>query len=308
MQEDYGGHVGKEFYSKIQPQILDYIYKICKSGQQKILEHNNITEIEIKAFFDLLIDTLGEERHFVAQATNSQFYELFGVRKFSNVNPMMDTVVPASGIWVSWYTLFRKQVDEILTNSHIHSEQDEDQPREIVTLTLGQKAVDMMEYDGIHKFYFRHINDASFSDAFALHSPRQGDRAAGYYWIGKTWNDGKLYCYHRAVTESIINDGFEDFKRIIYWNHCLSQDELIRPLASLLWSMSHSSTYPRGQAAITKWLLAGLIKTKGYTLAFSDAWNPDFGNAPPDQQALSELDQEKFIEDCLREGNIILGK
>jgi hypothetical protein len=74
----------------------------------------------------------------------------------------------------------------------------------------------------------------------------------------------------------------------------LSEDRLKEELAKLLRFFSVTSTFRRGQAAITDWLLKSLASARGYELTFSDKWRgPKFPN--PDMHALMEFDIETLI-------------
>jgi hypothetical protein len=76
----------------------------------------------------------------------------------------------------------------------------------------------------------------------------------------------------------------------------LSEDHLKEELAKLLRFFSISSTFERGQAAITDWLLKSLARARGYELTFSEKWRgPSYPN--PDMHALMEFDIETLIRD-----------
>lgn len=300
----YGGDLGQSLYNQMQPQILFLLDQRCRSFKA---EANNPANEDIKVFFNDLLNLMGTQRHWIAQLTETESSGKFGSRNWDNEdNPlMMDTM--SSSYWKPWYSLIHAKVSEILKENDLDHDLKQllsKCKQEKTTLQHKSLALDLFNIDGEIRGVLRHERD--------IYKP--GDlRQAAIYHIRPFKNPTSFFdemygvsCYHRHFSSQVTDQGLEDFTNALY---AKNDEELKQSLAGLLWKISHSSTFERGQAGITEWLLKVLAQINGYTLKFSDDWNPKKGEyASPDQHALAELDYQEFVNDSVLNGKIVLEK
>lgn len=315
----YGGPKAWQFFASAEPLVLDFINDYIKRLSQNLSYREDHLSY-IKFHFNELINRIGLERAKIAVLTGTKDSHLFGSRGFNQENPLLnDTFIKDMPPWPAWYEAISSKVRKIVSGKESEMfESARKAPNHLTTIEDNNIALDLYAVDTMKYFvYLRHKNDPNYLQTFS--GPRENHRlnsqAAAYFWeslrtlpgsivpfgFKNNWLKGQpITCYHRHHSTSVVEDGLQDFTDIILWNKGPeNDDQLVGLFASLLWKMAHSSTYLRGQASLTKWLLVGLAKAIGYQLTFVPATDPKYAHLPEDQQALSELDRQTFIKDCI---------
>ncbi|MDR3285600.1 MAG: hypothetical protein LBS83_02865 [Holosporales bacterium] len=94
-------------------------------------------------------------------------------------------------------------------------------------------------------------------------------------------------------SESSIESIFDSFKKACESD---TKGDLISHILEFIYDFSISSTYFRGQAAITLWIVRGIAKSKGYNIEFINGWKFENKGYPYDVAALITSDKETFCK------------
>lgn len=328
-EESYGGPLGTEFFDLMQSAFLKEFCEKLKAVKVTLPKKEVVSDDALKTIFSDLLSDLGKERGYIAKITGTEVSHKFGSRNFSSENPgLMDEIFVKEGwaAWTQWHQLLKAKVQEITKGVSLAKTYKDARAKGITTISYGNVALDVTPFGSDnYGIYLRNHKDNPIAEAFdAKPYPRTGDQSVGYYWTLRGSNVNSLFprnelerisCYHKPgvgqptlVSQEIISLGLSNFKNLLYWDGSSVNDLVIGHFASLLWKMSHSSIYERGQSAITKWFLGSLAKIHGYELKFSDQWDAQLGNATEDMQAMLEFDRETFVNNCVAKGLIKLEK
>lgn len=311
---DYGGSLGNKLYHRLTKEaVIPFGVSLCTS-----FSNNNL--LPVVNIFESIIRTFGEIRRYLAilTSTNNAFY--FGTENTRIAQPVMMDLFSINHPWPAWYQeieqrLIResKEINLIETISLLKE-------GDMRTLNLKKSVIDIKKLDkNRYGFYYRASSSLPYSQAFPSDGSdtKKADTSASYWWIQTSpfvhsfFEDQgdkrgiELRCYHTSSVSPVTqnNDATHYFNILLHGKDYRSK-ELLKAYSGLLWMMSHSSYFARGQAAITEWLLHALALHNNHSLIFSDAWSPEKGGIQPDQAALSEFDRRLFIKDCIKNQRI----
>lgn len=295
----YGGQAGHQIFLAysdriIKPSLTYFLKKI-----QDLYARTPLSKISFENLVDSVLTNLGEERLFIANLTNKD--ARFGRKLINSTQNMQDPIHDKS--FPAWnhmlQTLLQNKFQSILTahgqtsieKTLFLEKLDKATSGTIVFVPFGGNSLWLS--GGMNLLYDTGGFVINLSEKFLDNITEETIKACQH----------KITFYHVSYIKDFYKIITPDFQKALLWN---GKDLVVLKtyLARILFTMAHSSTFMRGQAAITEWLLASLSLAHGYQLKWSNVWtSPQFPS--PDQHALSTFDIGVFINNFIENAHLV---
>jgi hypothetical protein len=278
-KEGYGGTLGNSFYQAYVSEVVDPVLSHFLGGIQGYINDDNAETI-----LDTLFTWTGTERNYIAITTNTEASSRFGKRYKTPSDDSIEMIdILHSNSFPEWFAVLQETLQEkggdILSKEHERQDKNITSSLPYLELALPYIGKCKIKPHMIDRFYLRSLeSDTSGSFEF-LYEENQNE---GFELTGGIF-------YHLPVGDRKVESISPSFLRTF---NAETQDDLKSSLAEFIWILSHSSTFMRGQAAITGWFAQALARVRGYNLSYSPDWL-DIMNL--DQHALTALEMDEFI-------------
>lgn len=288
----YGGPVGHQIFTAYSNNIVKPVLTLFLENVQDMNAETLLSDISFENLMDSLFMNLGDERLEIAKLTNRD--TRFG-RKFSySTQEMRDPINEQS--FPAWNRLLQSQLHDIFQKILNDSGKDTIEATTFLQKLDGQESETML---------FKTFGGNSFC-ILGGETPYLGYMGCYIVNLAEEFLNNithesikayqhRIIFHHANYREDFYKVITPDFQKALLWDK--KDTEILKThLARILFLMAHSSTFMRGQAAITEWLLAGLSLAHGYQLKWSETWTgPNFPN--PDQHALTIFNIDVFVNE-----------
>jgi hypothetical protein len=281
-KEGYGGTLGNSFYQTYVSEVVDPVLSHFLGGIQGYINDDNAETI-----LDTLFTWTGKERRYIAITTKTKSVNEFGTRykKLSDDSMQMMDIL-RSNTFPKWFAVLQEVLQE--QGEDILSKEHERQDKNLQWYSSSLPYLELaLPYIGKCKI------TPHMRDRFSLSSLEPGTSSYYELFYKENQNEGIELTGgifgHLPARNSKVDSISPSFLRTFYAE---TQDDIKSSLAEFIWKLSHSSTFMRGQAAITGWFAQALARVRGYNLSYSPDWL-DIMNL--DQHALTALEMDEFI-------------
>lgn len=323
----YGGDIGNQAFQEmfqfvIKPEILIFmrIIKRTIAGNS----HLPLSKLSICHF---LLKLVGLERNVIAELTKTHKAEEFGI--MSCDSKIYHYIHDEISVWPKWHDAFLKKLKNIFETYSCSENQpliasdsqlkyllvNKKNPKKIVTFFVDH--ISQNEYKcrllAGDKLTMDHKNanlsSVVFSwtfDANSIYDVYQEtfDNIAKYdnlIDVDKLKLPINPYCNHMAYYEP-HSKIFDPLYSAITWNKMTDNtNDLKMYLGQFYWQISHSTTYFRGQSAISNWIIKTIFESFAfYNLSYFT------GDITNDQFALLCLFENDFVDDFVDKIRLIM--
>lgn len=296
----YGGESGKKIFAIYTNQIIIPTLTQFLKETQLVHKTELLNDIILGSIVNSLLDILGNSRLSIALLTNKD--RSFGTKFCHSRQEMRDPINERS--FPAWNRHLQFLLQNIFQKNLNDDSGNTIEPTTFLQKLNGQKCgailvkesgTNSLCLSGEETPYHMYMGgfNVNLSEEFLSNITHESIQTYQH----------KITFYHASYREDIYKIIAPDIRVALLWDK-REPAILKKYLARILWIMAHSSTFMRGQAAITEWLLTGLSLAHGYQLKWSDAWtSPQFPS--PDQHALTTFDINVFINNFMENTKLI---
>jgi len=284
------------------PLVADLLSRFVKqAGSSK--DHAQVTAL----FTDTLLDVIAEERRFTAETARHPMRASFGARMRPDAPHMHDDV--NNPMYLPWKKTIEGKMMAALTREW-HAFVRANPKGTFMELLYSKKQIaqgkGFAEFPSADGTFVVRLDLSKLPLSGSIRSNPDRDDVSHYEFGWATEGDAarrlegpiriaNLTCIHphtesRIACESIASNAVA----ALDWKQTDGLNALKREIGAVIFKMSHSSTFMRGQASITEMLCKALAGHHGFRLEFSGDWTAP-SHPSPDNWALSEFDMESFI-------------
>ncbi|MDR6539502.1 hypothetical protein [Variovorax soli] len=304
----YGGTLGHAIFDEVIRRHTIPTLKACLArffDDACGLSYDELKDA-LRVFLPVLLDVAAQDRRAVATMSGTADAHEFGAPPPVKDLGMCDSIgmdwKPWSGIvFDKVFSLLGPHVEPFFSNHSKPTFSEFLRSREVSQDEQGRKVVVFADSDKAMRLTFDLTNPESGSAM--LNSMPYSGRTAFYTFEWSTKGaDGRLNmsdlkCFHPpAMAIDALHEIAPHVLSALAWTPACGVDDLQDSLAKILHTMSHSSTFHRGQASIVEMLIQSIALLHDFRVDFSPAWSRP--NAQPDQHALSEFDLHRFVLDA----------
>lgn len=294
----YGGYTGREYFKAYTNYLLIPTMTEFINALIRVKDDKNIAAKSAGILAGLLAFS-GKKRNDIAKRTFTKSFEKFGT-------PIADGSLLAEPIKHNSFTAWNKKIRQDLTEFFLNDEELHEaiiesksiQPNDIKRKKYVKLGYEIALEGNISNLKITMVGEPkelSTTMEIELNLNRQ-DKIAKAFLDEKA---AKIYIHHHTkhskdsvwISEEIINAA-KHFAKII---NLTDRASFKNELGQLFRFINISSTFARGQAAISEWIIKSLSRSYGLDLQFSPAWTTPL-NPSPDQHALSILNFAEYIK------------
>ncbi len=298
----YGGDLGNEVFQNVSniivgPELQDFLREALKE-----LQSNSSDSFMYVGY--VILKLAGRERSFIADLTKTIKFELFGILSHDSNNN--GCILDEISVWRNWYNVSLEMIKNIFQeysckerfmsqhNARYLLENKLD-PTKLVTFVVDEH-IESNKFDCYVIAGDKEVEDHKLANLSSVI----------FKWVCETDNIldvygsdliQDLYCVHQACYQP-LSKIIRPLCLAIQWDRSKqSIDQLKMYLGQFFWRISCSTTFYRGQSAISEWIVKAVFKSHGFdNFCWPDKWTGS-NTASPDQHALLHLFVDDFVKD-----------